>query len=189
MRRWLLLMIPLVMSAMSLHADADNGQDRRRNDDHHVLRVFDAHGKPVGRLASYHGYDGVYLDINGAIVFAAVTWLRIDPNTIDSSKFQWWTFGPFNYSTTDCSGSPIIAPGSGPRPAIATRNGADVTLLIAGNTVSTPAQIVAVFDGTRCTPPPVIGHVPPSTAPVPAFTAETNYPLTAHYPEPLTIGY
>jgi len=31
--------------------------------------------------------------------------------------------------------------------------------------------------------------MPPSTASVPAFTAETSYPLTVHYPEPLTIGY
>jgi hypothetical protein len=161
----------------------------RRHDDHRVLKVFDAQGRLVGRLASYHGYDGVYLTINGAIVFAAVTWLLVDPHHIDSSRFQWWTFGPFNYSTADCSGSPIISPQSSPRPSIAMRKGADVTLLIAGDTVSSPATVVAVSDGTNCAPPPTIGHVPPSTAPVPAFTAETDYPLTAQYPEPLTIGY
>ncbi|SAK57150.1 hypothetical protein AWB77_01797 [Caballeronia fortuita] len=189
MRCWLLLMLALVMSPTSLLAHADDAQDWRRHQDHRALEVFDAQGKLVGRLASYHGYDGVYLSINGATVFAAVTWLRIDPNHIDSSKFQWWTFGPFNYSTTDCSDSPIISPGSGPRPSIATRTGTEVTLLIAGDTVSAPAKIVAVSDGTHCTPPPVIGHVPPSTAPVPAFRSETTYPLSAHYPEPLTIHY
>ncbi|WP_321800392.1 hypothetical protein [Caballeronia sp. J97] len=189
MRRLFFFMVFVFASALPLHANADHDQDHARHGDHRALKVFDAQGKFVGRLASYHGYDGVYLDIDGAIVFAAVTWLRIDPNNADSSKFQWSTFGPFNYSTTDCSGSPIIPPGSGPRPSIAMRKGADVTLLIAGDTVSTPARIVAVFDGTNCAPPPTIGHVPPSTAPVPAFSAETNYPLTAHYPEPLKIGY
>ncbi|SAL76451.1 hypothetical protein AWB74_04992 [Caballeronia arvi] len=189
MRRLLFLTVSLFLSLMSLHADADDGQGRRRHDDQRVLKVFDAEGKLVGRLASYNGADGVYLTINGAIVFAAVTWLWINPNDADSSKFQWSTFGPFSYSTADCSGSPIIPPGNGPRPSIAMRNGADVTLLIAGDTVSSGGRIVAVSDGTNCTPPPFIGHVPPSTAPVPAFTAETNYALTAHYPEPLTIGY
>jgi hypothetical protein len=189
MRRLLLLMVGLFMSAMSLHADADDARERQRRDNQRVLKVFDANGKLVGRLASDHSGDGVYLDVDGAIVFAAVTWLRIDVNDTDSSRFQWKTFGPFQYSTTDCSGSPIISPWSGPRPSIAMRNGAEVTLLIAGDTVSSPAQVVAVSDGTTCKPPPVIGHMPPSTAPVPAFTAETSYPLTAHYPEPLTIGY
>ncbi|SAK82620.1 hypothetical protein AWB75_05276 [Caballeronia catudaia] len=189
MRRLLLLVVCLFLSALSLHADADDAQGRRRHDDPRVLKVFDANGELVGRLASYHGADGVYLAINGAIVFAAVTWLRIDPNDADSSRFQWSTFGPFSYPTADCSGSPIIPPGNGPRPSIAMRSGADVTLLIAGDTVSSGVRIVAVSDGTHCTPPPFIGHVPPSTAPVPAFTAETNYALTAHHPEPLTIGY
>ncbi|MCE4574068.1 hypothetical protein [Caballeronia sp. CLC5] len=189
MRRLLLIVLSLFVGALSPHAHADDGHERRRHDDHRALKVFDANGTLIGRLASYRGADGVYLDIDGAIVFAAVTWLRIDVNQSDSSKFQWSTFGPFNYSTTDCSGSPIIAPGSGPRPSLAMRKGADVTLLIAGDTVSSGAVIVAVSDGVNCTPPPIIGHVPPSTAPVPAFSAETNYPLTAHYPEPLTIGY
>lgn len=109
---------------------------------------------------------------------------------MDSSRFQWSTFGPYQYSTTDCSGSPIISPQSGPRPSIAIRKGVEVTLFIAGDTASAASKIVAVsLDGTSCAALPYVDHMPPSTSPVPAFTAETSYPLTAHYPEPLSIGY
>jgi hypothetical protein len=189
MRRLLILAISLFVSAMSLYANADDGHDWRRHDDQHVLKVFDAQGRLVGRLASYGGHDGVYLDIDGALVFAALTWVFSPPNATSSSTYQWSTYGPFNYPTANCSGSPIITPGSGPRPSIAMRSGSDVTLLIAGDTVSSPMKVVAVFDGTNCAPPPVIGHMPPSTAPVAGFSAQTSYPLSAHRPEPLTIGY
>lgn len=189
MRRLIVAAVLCLVSALSCYADADNGRDGHRHDEHNVLKLYDAQGKLVGRLASYGGYDGVFLTIDNAIVFARITWLNTNFSDYYSSKFQWLTYGPFNYSNTDCSGTPIISPGSGPRPSIAMRTGADVTLYIAGDTNSSPAQIVATFDGTTCAPPPVIGHVPPSTAPVPAFTAESNYSLTAHYPEPLTIGY
>lgn len=57
----------------ALGADAGDDHDWRPHDVHHVLKVFDARGGVVGRLASYHGSDGVYLSINGAIVFAAIT--------------------------------------------------------------------------------------------------------------------
>lgn len=189
MRRLLVVMVSLVVSAMSLHTNADERHDRRRHDAQRVFKLFDAQGRLIGRVASYGGYDGVFLTINGALVFAQITRLNNGASEYDSAKFQWLTYGPFNYSTTDCSGSPLITPGSGPRPSIAIRTGADVTLLIAGDTDSSPARIVAVFDGKQCTPPPYIGHMPPSTDPVAAFTAETSYPLTAHYPEPLTISY
>lgn len=189
MRLSLIFVVLSAVSAMSLHADADDRQDGRRHRDQPALKVFDAQGKLIGRLASYGGYDGVFLTIDRALVFAQITRLNNNGEAYDSAKFQWSTYGPFDYSPADCSGSPIIPPGSGPRPSIAMRTGADVTLLIAGDTDSSPAQVVAVFDGKQCTPPPTIGHMPPSTAPVPAFTAETNYPLTAHYPEPLTIRY
>jgi hypothetical protein len=188
-RRLLALMVSLCAYALTLHANAENTQDWRHRSEQRVLKVFDSQGKLVGRLAAFGGHDGVYLDINGAVVFASVTWLSISTENVDSSKFQWATFGPFNYATANCSGSPVISPGSGPRPSIAMRSGSDVTLLIAGDTRSSPVQVRAVSDGTDCTPPPVIGHMPPSTAPVPSFAVETSYPLSAHYPEPLTIRY
>jgi len=67
MRRLLLLMVGLFMSAMSLHADADDARERQRRDNQRVLKVFDANGKLVGRLASDRSGDGVYLDVDGAI--------------------------------------------------------------------------------------------------------------------------
>lgn len=191
MPRLLILVVALFMSALPLHAGAggDNGTDWRRHDEQRVLKLFDAQGKLIGRVASYGGYDGVFLTINDALVFAQITRLNTHFEGYDSAKFQWSESFVFSYSNPTCSGSPIISPNTGPRPSIAMRTGADVTLLIAGDTDSSPVHVVAVFNGTQCTPPPFIGHVPPSTAPVPGFTAETSYPLTAHYPEPLTISY
>ncbi len=180
-----------LMRSLACAGDDAHDHDRRRHDDHRVLKLYDARGQVVGRLASYQGGPGVYLSIDGAIVFAAVYWLSLPyPGTRDSARFQWSAFAPYSYSSTDCSGSPIIPPQTGPRPTVAIRKGPDVTLYIAGDTASAPKQILSVsFDGTSCVPPPGVDHMPPSTAPVPAFSAETTYSLTAHYPEPLTIGY
>jgi hypothetical protein len=189
MRRLFIMVVSLLVCAVSMRANADDAQDWRRHDEHRALKVFDAKGKLVGRLAEFGGADGVYLNIDGALVFASLTWLQISTENVDSARYQWSTFGPYNYTTTDCSGAPIISPGSGPRPSIAVRSGSDVTLLIAGDTLSSPVRIVAIFDGTNCTPPPYVNHMPPSMAPVPSFAVETRYPLSARHPEPLTIGY
>jgi hypothetical protein len=191
MRRSLIFMVALFLSAISLHSGAggDNDRNRGRRDEPHVLKLFDAQGKLIGRVASYGGYDGVFLTIDGALVFAKITRLNRNFHAYDSAKFQWLESYLLSYSNPACSGSPVIPINTGPRPSIATRKGGDVTLLIAGDTDSAGVQIVAVLEGTNCHPPFGSGHMQPSTAPVPGFAVETSYPLTAHYPEPLTIRY
>ncbi|WP_250520355.1 MULTISPECIES: hypothetical protein [unclassified Caballeronia] len=191
MRRLLILVVSLLLSTTSLHlsAGADKDGDRIRHEDHRVLKVFDAQGKLIGRLASYGGYDGVFLSIDGALVFARVTRLNSNFHSYDSAKFQWSDSFLLRYPTPTCSGSPVIPVDTGPRPSVAVRKGADVTLLIAGDTDSVGFQIVAVLEGTNCHPPSGGGHYQPPPSPVPGFAAETSYPLTAHYPEPLTIRY
>ncbi|SAK82756.1 hypothetical protein AWB78_04045 [Caballeronia calidae] len=120
MRRLLILALSLFLSATPLHSGAgDKDGDRQRNDEHRALKLFDAHGKLIGRLASYGGYDGVFLSIDGVLVFAQITRLNSNFHAYDSAKFQWLDSFLLPYSNPTCSGSPVILTDTGPRPSVA----------------------------------------------------------------------
>lgn len=170
MRRLLLVVAFLFVSAMACHADADDGQHQRRHDDDRVLKVFDSQGKLIGPLASYGRDDGVFLTIDGALVFVPIEPLNVFLPQSESAKYQWKVE---NGILPGCNGLPSISFNSGPRPSATAFTGTDVTVYIAGDTNST----------LGCSPPPQ----PPQ--PNPIFNAESSYPLTAHYPPPLTLGY
>lgn len=66
------------------------------------------------------------------------------------------------------------------RPAQLVRQGSDVTAYIAGDTSSAQTTFKSYRSNGAC----VVG-----TETLEAWIAETSYPLTQHYPEPLTIHY
>ncbi|SAK93554.1 hypothetical protein AWB79_06966 [Caballeronia hypogeia] len=167
MRRLLLLLTFFLYGAISFaHADSHHEERHGPDDSYGVSVVFDANGKPVGPLVSYGRNDGVFLTVNGAIVFVPITLVNVNFNPSQSAQFQWLTVDPIG----NCGGVPAITRDSGPRPSVATRTATEVTLSIAADTNSTP-----------CPAPP--GQTSSSMT----FPVESTYALLAHYPEPLTL--
>lgn len=143
-------------------------------------KVYDAQGKYVGQLSNIG--DGVYLTINGAVTFVAIT--RVD-NGIDASatQFQWGSAKTIYYASSDCSGPAIIPAGNGPRPSVAGRVGADVVLYVAGTANST-----TLHAGSMRQAPDANACFSDQNSNInQAFATETTYPLTQEHPEPLTI--
>jgi hypothetical protein len=182
------LVIALLICGLVTSAHADDGNDRGRREngergDHRTLKVFDGQGHVVGPLVSY-GPLGTILNVNGIPIFAPIQHASTKITTqYSASQFQW--AGAFSaYLSTDCSGFPIITPSSASssqvRPAQFVRQGADVTAYIAGDTYSAQTSFKSYRSGSAC----VVG-----TETLEAWTAETSYPVTQHYPEPLTIHY
>jgi len=168
MRRLLLSLMCFLLSTATSHAGPDHHEKRWPSDAHRVLTVFDAAGKAVGRLASFGRFDGVFLTVNGALVFVPLTLVNVNFAPSQSAKYQWLTVD----SASGCGESPAIPIESGPRPSVATRTGEEVTLSIAADTSSSP-----------CSASLISGQTSQSTT----FPVESTYALTAHFPEPLTI--
>lgn len=162
------------------------GVDGRQSDERggqRTLKIFDSQGRVVGPLVSYQPL-GTVLNVNGLTIFAPIQ--RVSMNNASqysASQFEW--AGGFSaYLTPDCSGSPLITPSSAlnsqVRPSQIARQGADATVYIAGDTYS--AQ--TTFRSYRLNGACVSGSETSQ-----AWSAESSYPLTQRYPEPLSIHY
>ncbi|WP_288830372.1 hypothetical protein [uncultured Paraburkholderia sp.] len=178
-----LLALGLVVSSHSFGGSGESGRENGDRGEHRTLKVFDGHGHVVGPLVSYQPL-GTVIDVNGVAIFAPIQRSSTSTNTqYSASQFQW--SGAFSsFLTTDCSGSPLITPSSASsselRPAQLVRQGTDVTAYIAGDTRSAQTTFQSYRSNGAC----VVG-----TETLEAWIAETSYPLTQHYPEPLTIHY
>ncbi|WP_244817874.1 hypothetical protein [Caballeronia sp. Lep1P3] len=178
----------VVSALLLLYASASFGDDTS-GDIHKLgaeLLVYDAQGRPVAPLDDYGG-QGVYLTINGAIAFAFIERTIVSgdggPQTVYSgTNFRWSGTNAVDFTSSDCSGTPIITLTSGVRPSLAVRRGADVTLYVAPDTNSAPMRVASTLSGPnfQCT-----------TATVPTteygWPAAITYSLTGSHPEPLTI--
>jgi len=182
-----LLALGFVVSSLSFGGSGESGRESGDRGEHRTLKVFDGQGHVVGPLVSYEPL-GTVIDVNGVAIFAPIERSSTNTNTryntqYSASQFQWSSFFSA-YLTTDCSGSPLITPGSAStselRPAQLVRQGADVTAYIAGDTRSAQTTFGSYRYNGAC----VVG-----TETLDAWIAETSYPLTQHYPEPLTIHY
>ncbi|BBP99084.1 hypothetical protein BSFA1_42130 [Burkholderia sp. SFA1] len=193
--RSILIASVLATLALTAHAGDDDGHHHR---DRHVPKVFDAQGREVGPLESDAIENGVYIEINGAITFVPIG--RV--GTVErgsATQFQWGSdrpilIGEVAYPTSDCSGTPFLYYShgsgtlgppltSGPRPSIAVRQGADVTVYIASDADSSPVNVQSA-----------LGNPNPSEcqrlrATLTAWTVGSSYVITQHHPEPLTIHY
>ncbi|SAK86561.1 hypothetical protein AWB77_04622 [Caballeronia fortuita] len=167
MRRSLFLLTSLLYGAICLaYADSHHEERHRRDAADGISVVFDANGKPVGPLVSYGRNDGVFLIVNGALVFVPLTLVNVNFNPSQSAQFQWLTVDPIG----NCGGVPAITADSGPRPSVAVRTATDVTLSIAADANSLPCP-----------------SSPGETSSSMTFAVESTYSLLSHYPEPLTL--
>jgi len=152
------------------------------------LVVFDAQGKFVGSFSDYGG-PGVYLTVNGAIAFVPMERLIVSgdggPQTIYSgTDFRWSGTNALDFGSSDCSGAPVITTSIGVRPSVTARQGAEVTLYIAGETNSGPMRVASTRSG------PNFACVPNAIPSIEyGWPTETTYSVTGAYPEPLTIRY
>lgn len=178
--RSILIASVLATLALTAHAGDDDGHHHR--DKRHVPTVFDAQGGEVGPLEFDAGQDGVYIEINGAITFVPIG--RVGTNErASATQFQWGSVGIVAYPSSDCSGSPVLLYTSGPRPSIAVRQGADVTVYVASDADSGPVNVQSSHQN------PNFSQCTPFVNTIAAFTVGSSYVITQHHPEPLTIRY
>lgn len=159
----------------------DHGSDQR-----HAPMVYDAQGGVVGPLEDYMGASGVFLEIEGSPVFVQVNHRRVGPSVYSASQFEWVGYMEVPYASSDCSGAVFVADTGSPIPAMAVREGVDVTLYIAGKVSSVDAH-VGSFRYTDTSGATSCAALPLETQDL--WVVKTAYRLTQHYPEPLRIGF
>jgi hypothetical protein len=184
--RYFIVLVLLIFYGVS--SSADDSGDRRRGGQHeegHVPKVFDAQGKFVGYFVAGSGGEGVYLEINGAVVFAAIGRASIDNGAhVSANQWQWSSVGFIPYASSDCSGPPLMFYYSGAQPSMEVRQGTDVLLYVAGNGYTSTVHASSVRQN------PTIQQCTAYSYDIPVFQVDpSGYSLTQHYPEPLTIRY
>ncbi|WP_175943312.1 hypothetical protein [Caballeronia sp. BCC1704] len=183
MCRYLLLLIFIATSAFAGEGDESL---HHRSDGGHLPVVFDAQGREVGPLASFSGGSGVFIAIDGEPVFVRIDHKRLGAFQYSASEYEWVGGWP-GYASTDCSGGVLVPLSDSPVPAIAVRDGVDVTLYTAvkGYSGDIGARSIRQTDDkgvTSCmTYPFAFGTA--------HWATRRTYPLTQHFPEPLHIGY
>ncbi|SAK82453.1 hypothetical protein AWB78_04025 [Caballeronia calidae] len=174
----------LLFYGISSSADEPSDQGRHgRGQNPHIPKVFDAQGQFVGLLETSSGGDGVYLEINDAVVFAAIGRAN-NGSQVAASQWQWASTGFIPYASSDCSGPPVIFYYASAQPAIAVRRGTDVVLYVSIGENTSTVHVSSVRQN------PNISQCTASSSDISAFVVDpTGYSLTQHYPEPLTIRY
>jgi hypothetical protein len=180
-----LVVLSALWGAWSVAA-TDEEDSARHDRDRPVAKLIDANGKLVGKLVYFDAYGaltegGVVLSIQGALVYAGIH--RITTLFVESaSQLQWSGVHP-QFSGPNCSGTVYIPSATGPlRPTAIVRNGATATLYVASGA---PTQMVTVRSedaSLGCSP-----YDSPSQSS--AWTVESTFDLTQHYPEPLRVGF
>jgi len=178
-----LVMAVLALGVTTLSYGFDgSGSDGRESGERagqRTLKVFDSQGKVVGRLVSY-GPLGVILNVNGATVLGRIERASINNGSQHSASQYEWASDLGAYLSSDCSGTPLITSTvSQLRPSQIIRQGVDATLYIAGDTYSAQTTFMSFNLSGRCLPGDILE----------AWSPESSYSLTQHYPEPLTIHY
>ncbi|SAL00266.1 hypothetical protein AWB81_05865 [Caballeronia arationis] len=164
---------------------ASDEADRARHDrEYPVAKLFDANSKFVGRLVTFDSYNvaaGVVLNVQGVLVYASISPILIgnDPSATEMK----WSGNPGLFAGSNCSGDAYIRSAVGPlRPTALARSGATATLYVGS---AGPKQLVtARSQGTG--PENCYSESPFETQ---AWTVESTFDLTQHYPEPLRVGY
>jgi hypothetical protein len=153
--------------------------------------VLDAAGRPVGTLFHFQ-YNYGPLITRGNVRFVVPlqrTTTNGDPTDIhassSASQFLYRSLDSLLYYTsTDCSGDPIVTGTEGPTPAMVLREGSTVTAYVSSNAASQSFTVASQrsTDTGVCT-----------TEATP--TQRTGWPTTSKielsrdYPEPLTVSY
>lgn len=177
----------LCTSAAYAGDDASTAMHSRDGHESHVLKVVDARGKDVGRFSTLLGHPGVYLPIDGALVFVGIERKQFGTNEYSASQFQWAGDLSVSYISNNCTGTPLVNLSLSPRPDVVIRTGADVTLYIGTNRYSGGVQVGSTYDATGG---PATAHCDASSFPGDTlWDVQRSISLAQKYPEPLRIGY
>ncbi|SAK82616.1 hypothetical protein AWB75_05275 [Caballeronia catudaia] len=177
----------LVMCASLTIAGGRDDRGRDARDDARLPMVYNAQGKAVGPLEYFAGVNGVYIAIDGEPVFVIVDHKRLGPLQYSASEYEWVATQSAGYASTDCSGSVQVPLSASPTPAIAVRDGVDVTVYTAvgGSTGNVHVWSLRQTDSsgaTSCSPTQFDeGSL--------YWAVRSSYPLTQRHPEPLRIAF
>ncbi|MDR5822176.1 hypothetical protein [Caballeronia sp. LZ043] len=185
--RWVSVATTLMLAITAAHADESSAPATlAQGAQKPALKVYDAHHKAIGLLASYNGADGVYIAINGATTFVRIG-RPLDAagsgtaTGAPANAFAWSTLNTAYFESADCSGQPVINYDSNwPRSSVAVRQGADVVVYVGSDTNTTPIPAASILNGTSCV-------VQKST--MQSVRPESSFDVSQRYPEPLTIDY
>jgi hypothetical protein len=168
----------MMCCAMSVHAQVDVTK---------VPGIIDANGQTVGALTTFGPFDGVLITFGKAHAVIAIERKR-DPDdthlTYSASQYQWSTNQSIFYESANCSGDPVINTDIGPWPAVAFRNGSDVTVFFARNVPKRAITIASYRDSPtqQCT-------TYEKTFELQAYPPGLKINITQGHPEPLAIDY
>jgi hypothetical protein len=176
------LIVLAVLLSITFDSLAEDGELRNQRHFGHYknLKVFDARGGLIGRLADNASQGGVFLRVNGALVFAPVQHKQLSSDQWSASQFEWRDSG-VPYLATDCVSIPGSVSPASPRPVVVVRQGPEVTMFIAGTDDSGGLSGNASYWRRGC--------APGSSLRVDEWAPQASYSLTEHYPEPLSIRY
>ncbi|KXV11127.1 hypothetical protein CR51_07635 [Caballeronia megalochromosomata] len=183
-----ILLVLLALFASTTFADEREQRRHHANDELRLPVVYDAQGKAVGSLEVYSGVNGVFLNIGGRAVFVAIDHKRVGALQYTTSAYEWVGAGFVPYMSHDCSGSMAVADAGSPAPAMPVREGADVTVYIAGTEPSGGVQVWSYKTVNALTGVATCTSVP-FDAGGNSWPIKSTYPLTQHFPEPLRVSH
>ncbi|SAK93562.1 hypothetical protein AWB79_06967 [Caballeronia hypogeia] len=174
----------LIGALLIVHAMCARADERFHSPSHRPPQVFDAKGHVVGELASFGGVSGVRVVAGNAVTIVQIARSSDASGDQSATGFAWATSSSAEFTSTDCSGDPIVVPSGGPRPSIAIRQGNDVTVYIAGEG---PTQNFTARSALVVAPPGCAANQIPVT--VAGFPAGAKIPISRLHPEALRIGF
>ena len=176
------------MAVLLSTALASFAGDHRDRPHRRVLQVFDANGKAVGAFKYAGGGPGVFMTVNGAVVFVPV--LRREAGgtgnetSYSATQFEWGRYFINEFYTADCSGPPLVSEDTGPRASFVLRRGPEATVYVAPAANSQLLSVSSYLVGTngQCQ-----RYATPATKA--GWPIESSYVITKDHPEPLSIHY
>jgi hypothetical protein len=159
--------------------------------DQDVLKVFDGQGRYVGPLVASGGYQvATVIEANQTTIVVPLSRTTNNSGELSASQYEWGDAltETLYYPTTDCSGLPFIAGPAVVRPSMIVRAGAVATVYIAPDTESSTVTVQSYGVPGSCTTLGSNSSVPPVEQEE-GWAPESTYPITQHYPEPLSVHY
>jgi len=174
----------LTGALLVLYAVASLAGDSSHDERHRPVRVFDANGRVIGDLTQFSANNGVALTVGDATTIVPLTRVQDASYHFSATDFEWLAISEGEYTSTDCSGDPIIESAWGPRIAIPFRQGSEVTVYFAA---AGPGQSLVARSRLGSNPSTCTQYTTPITEV--GYPAAAKLVITRDHPEPLRIGY
>ncbi|WP_321800388.1 hypothetical protein [Caballeronia sp. J97] len=174
----------LIGALFAIYASASLADDFAHHERHRPVRVFDANGHAIGDLTSFSAQNGVAFTAGDATTVVPITQVQDANYHFSATDFKWLAVTFAQYTSTDCSGDPVIESLWGPRMALPLRQGSDVVVYFAA---AGPAQSIVVRSGTNTDSSACNPYPSPFT--IMGYPSAAKRVITRDHPEPLRIGY